>query len=169
MVRRVLILFLLVPVLVFAQVPQKANSPSSKLDPPLTEEQIAAAMVRVKHQKYLHRVADSFDQFIGSLLGRQDDQTISSAVEIAAHKNAWYDKPAVLVNSGLDLLQRSHGQLAQSGDLERCAELVATDATALTTETGVQVVPIVGGAELRTRGRELKITIEENQWKTPEK
>jgi hypothetical protein len=133
------------------------NNPKSKLDPPLNEEQIAAAMVRVKHERYLHRVLDSFDQFVGALIGKQDDQTVSSATEIAAHKDAWYDKPAVVLNDGLDLIQRSHGQLAQAGDIERCNELIATDAAALSKESGVLVIPTVGGAAIIGHGQTVEV------------
>src|SRR5271156_5150290 len=94
---------------------QPPNTPTSHLDPPLTEEQIATAMVEAHHEGYFHRVAVSFDQFAGAVIGLQDDQTISSATEIAAHKGII---PAVVLNDGLDVLQVSHGQKAQAGDLE---------------------------------------------------
>jgi hypothetical protein len=137
-------------------IPAQAQN-KSELDPPLTAPEISAAMVRVKHERYFHRVLDSADQFFGALLGRQNDQTISSATEIAARNNAWYDKPAVVLNVGLDLIQQSHGQLAQAGDIERCNELIATDAAALTKETGVQVIPTVGGALIKSDKETIRV------------
>jgi hypothetical protein len=104
-------------------------------DAPLTPQQIAAAELRVAKQAYVHRVLDSFDQFVASTLGIQNDQTISSATEIAAHKKVWYHAFAVALNDGLDLIQKSHGQLAQVGDITRAEEVIATDTSALAQET----------------------------------
>lgn len=104
-------------------------------DAPLTPQQIAAAEARVSKEGYLHRALDGFDQFIATLMDVQDDQTISSATEIAAHKQVWYHAFAVALNSGLDLIQKSHGQLAQAGDIERAKEVIAVDTSALAQET----------------------------------
>lgn len=133
---------------------QTPNNPTSWLDPPLTQQQIATAMVQAHHEGYVHRVLVGFDQFAGAVIGLQNDQTISSATEIAAHKG---NPVAIVLNDGLDLLERSHGQKAQAGDLERTVELRQTDALALTRETGVVVIPTLGGAELKTPGNTLKV------------
>ena len=77
----VLTLCLALSVQAFAQ----TNSPTSKLDPPLTSAQIAAAMTRDLHPSYFHRVFVGLDHMAGALVGRQNDQTISSALEICSH------------------------------------------------------------------------------------
>lgn len=101
------------------------------LDAPLTPQQIATAELRVAREGYVHRVLVGFDQFVASLLDAQNDQTISSQTEIDAHKQVWFHAFAVALNDGLDLLQRSHGQLAQVGDVVRAQEVIATDSNAL--------------------------------------
>lgn len=105
-------------------------------DAPLTPVQIQTAELQAAKEGYVHRALVGFDQFIGSLLDIQNDQTISSATEIAAHKKVWYHAAAVALNSGLDLLQASHGQKAQVGDVVRAQEVIATDQAALKAETG---------------------------------
>jgi hypothetical protein len=46
------------------------------------------------------------------------------------------------------VIQPSHGQKAQAGDIIRARLLILTDAAALTAETGVQVIPTVAGATI---------------------
>jgi len=101
------------------------------LDAPLSDQQIATAEVRAASENYIHRVLVGLDQFIASAIGIQNDQTISSATEIAAHKKVWYAAFAKALNDGLDLIQRSHGQKAQAGDVARAEAVLATDTTAL--------------------------------------
>lgn len=101
------------------------------LDAPLTPAQIATAEAQAAREGYIHRALVAFDQFIGATIDIQNDQTISSATEIAAHKKVWYHGFAVALNAGLDLLQGSHGEKAQSGDIERAEEVIATDTAAL--------------------------------------
>jgi len=158
-IHKFLVLFFLTALSTYGQHVQVQNKPTSKLDPPLSTEEISVAMGRVRHEGYVHRVLDSFDQFMGAIIGLQNDQTISSATEIAAHKNGVLKPFAVALNDGLDLIQRSHGQLAQAGDLERCTELKDTDAAALTAETGILVIPTVDGAELHTAGKVYRIKV----------
>ncbi|MGH9771521.1 MAG: hypothetical protein ACRD4Q_07455 [Candidatus Acidiferrales bacterium] len=107
---------------------------SSRLDAPLTDQQIAVAEERASREGYVHRVFYGLDQFLASLLDVENDQTISSATEIAAHKKVWYTAFAKALNDGLDLIQRSHGQKAQAGDLARAEEVIATDTAALKSE-----------------------------------
>jgi hypothetical protein len=97
----------------------------------LTPQQIAQAEINASKEKYIHRVLDAFDQFVASAIGVQDDQTISSASAIAAHRKVWYSVFAKGLNAGLDLIQASHGEKAQAGDIERAKEVIATDSTAL--------------------------------------
>ncbi len=106
------------------------------LDTPLSDQQIATAEARAAQEGYIHRTLVGFDQFVASLLGIQNDQTISSATEIAAHKKVWYAAFAKALNDGLDLIQRSHGQKAQAGDITRAEEVIATDTQALKSEQG---------------------------------
>jgi hypothetical protein len=100
-------------------------------DTPLTPTQLSVAELRAAKEGYAHRVLVGFDQFVGSILGEQNDQTISSQTEIDAHKKVWFHAFAVALNDGLDLIQKSHGQLAQAGDVERAKEAIATDTKAL--------------------------------------
>lgn len=109
-------------------------------DAPLTPQQVATDQAKDLREGYIHRVLVGFDQFIGSVIGLQNDQTISSATEIAAHKKVWYHAAAIALNDGLDLLQKSHGQQAQVGDITRAEEVIKTDTAALQKETG-QPVP----------------------------
>jgi hypothetical protein len=98
---------------------------------PLTPAQIAAAQIRDAKEGYLHRLLVALDDFGGAFLDIQNDQTISSATEIAAHKHLWYSALAKALNDGLDLIQASHGQLAQVGDIERAKAVIAVDTAAL--------------------------------------
>lgn len=100
-------------------------------DAPLTPQQITTAELRATKEGYAHRVLVGFDQFLASMAGIQNDQTVSSQVEIAAHKKVWYSAFAKLLNDGLDLIQASHGQKAQAGDIVRAEAVIATDAPAL--------------------------------------
>jgi hypothetical protein len=118
---------------------RKEVANTGTLDKPLTLQQVQKAELRAAGEHYPHRVLDGFDQFISSLLGAKNDQTISSQTEIDAHRQVWYSGFAKGLNFGLDLIQHSHGQLAQSGDLERCKELVYIDTNALKSETGIVV------------------------------
>jgi len=104
-------------------------------DAPLNQEQIAQAELQAAKEGYIHRALVGFDQFIGSLIGLPNDQTISSATEIAAHRNAWYSFLAKGLNAGLDVLQASHGQKAQIDDVVRAEEVIKTDTAALAKET----------------------------------
>jgi hypothetical protein len=105
-------------------------------DAPLTAAQIAANELQASKEDYVRRVLVGFDQFVGSVLDIQNDQTISSEAEIDAHKKVWYSFLAKGLNAGLDLIQASHGQKAQAGDLERAEAAIATDTAALKAETG---------------------------------
>jgi hypothetical protein len=111
------------------------------LDPPLTQAQIDADEIRVRKEALIHRALDGWDQFMASLFAVENDQTISSQVEIDAHKKAWYDVFAKGLNASLDIIQKSHGQQAQVGDITRAEEVIATDEAALKAETG-NTVPI---------------------------
>ena len=55
----------------------------------LTPQQIADAELQASKEGYIHRALVGFDQFIGALLDVKNDQTISSATAIAAHKHHW--------------------------------------------------------------------------------
>lgn len=98
---------------------------------PLTPDQIAAAELKASQEGYIHRTLVGFDQFVGSLIGIQNDQTISSATAIAAHKHVWYRAFAVALNDSLNLIQANHGEKAQAGDIERAKKVIATDSAAL--------------------------------------
>lgn len=74
------------------------------LDTPLTPQQVATAEAHSAKEDYVHRVLVGLDQFIGSAIGIQNDQTISSATEIAAHKKVWYAAFAKALNDGLATL-----------------------------------------------------------------
>lgn len=100
-------------------------------DTPLTPEQIAAAELKASQEGYIHRALVGFDQFVGALVGIQNDQTISSATAIAAHKHVWYHAFAVALNDGLSLIQKNHGEMAQAGDIERAKKVIETDTVAL--------------------------------------
>jgi hypothetical protein len=100
-------------------------------DAPLTAAEIAEAEIRAAKEGYIHRFLDSFDQMAAAAINVQNDQTISSATEIAAHKKVWYSGFAKILNDGLDLIQKSHGQLAQAGDVARAEKVIATDTQAL--------------------------------------
>lgn len=97
----------------------------------LTPEDISAAQLRASKEGYVHRALVGFDQFVASLLGIENDQTISSATAIAAHKHVWYHAFAVALNDGLNVIQKNHGELAQAGDIERAKKVIATDTAAL--------------------------------------
>lgn len=106
-------------------------------DTALTPTQIADAQASVAKERYTHRFLVAFDDLGGAILDLQNDQTISSATEIAAHKHVWYSFFAKALNKGLDLIQPSHGQLAQAGDIERAKEVIATDTAALQAEQAI--------------------------------
>jgi hypothetical protein len=100
----------------------------SDLNAQLTPAQVAAAEIRVAHEGYLHRVAVAFDQFINSTAGGKDDETIS------AHAQRLSDAGNVLgktLTEALDLLQKSHGRLAEVGDMTRGEAVTATEQKAL--------------------------------------
>ena len=103
-------------------------------DAPLTAEQVAAAQLKVAKEGYIHRFLVQFDDLAAAALNIRNDQTISSQTEIDAHKHVWYAAFAKAQNDGLDLLQASHGQLAQVGDIVRAKEVIATDTAALQAE-----------------------------------
>jgi hypothetical protein len=105
-------------------------------DAPLTPQEQTKDAGQVAREGYIHRVLVGFDQFMGSVIGLQNDQTISSATEIAAHKKVWYSAAAKALNDGLDVIQKSHGQQAQVGDIVRAEEVIKTDTAALQKETG---------------------------------
>ena len=106
------------------------------IDTPLTPDQIAQAELNSAKESYIHKVLVGFDQFCASVVGIPNDQTISSQVEIDAHRKVWYSFLAKGLNAGLDLLQKSHGQKAQAGDIVRAEAVLARDKAALQNETG---------------------------------
>jgi hypothetical protein len=112
-------------------------------DAPLTPQEITEAALRAKAEGYAHRAAVGIDQFLGSFIeGLKNDQTISSQAEIDAHKKVWYDAFQRALNDGLDLLQKSHGQMAQVGDVVRAKGIIATDEAALSQETGLSAAEV---------------------------
>ena len=106
-------------------------------DSPLTAQQITQAALQSKKEAYVHRVLVGLDQFTASVFGVQHDQTISSEAEIDAHKKIWFDIFSKGLNKGLDVLQASHGEKAQVGDIVRDKKDLATDEAALSKETGL--------------------------------
>lgn len=122
-----------------AMAPQQlaALRESSPIDPPLTPEQISEAAFRAAKESYIHRALVSFDDFVSGLIGTINDQTVSSQTEIEAHRNVWFHSFAVALNDGLDLIQKSHGQLAQVGDVVRDEKDLARNESALASETGL--------------------------------
>ena len=101
------------------------------LDPPLTSAQIAAQEVKIRQENYIQRFLVALDDLGAALLDIQNDQTISSQAEIDAHKRLWYSGLAGILSDGLDLIQQSHGQRAQVGDIVRAEAVIATDTEAL--------------------------------------
>lgn len=98
---------------------------------PPTAEQIAAWGAKAAGHDYFQRVACGLDQFVNVLTGGRLDETISSRTSRVI-RNAklnfvvwvWI---ATWVIWLCDLVQDLHGVKAESGDLERAEEIVATE------------------------------------------
>jgi hypothetical protein len=103
-------------------------------DAPLTPQEVAAAQLRDAKEGYIHRWLVAFDDIAATTADIQNDETISSYVEIEAHKKVWYSFFSKALNAGLDLIQHSHGQLAQVGDISRAQAVLAKDTAALAAE-----------------------------------
>jgi hypothetical protein len=102
----------------------------------LTPAQIQQAEKNASAEGFLHRVAVAADQELNVDSGGLPDETISSRVRrISDAHSRWSWNPGVwlakTLNAGLNVIQRNHGQMAESGDLERALTVAATEQTAL--------------------------------------
>lgn len=111
------------------------------LDPALTPQQIAAAELRAAKEGYIHRNLVEFDHLCAGLIDLPPDQTLSSAIEIEARRSGVLSELAKALNWGLDEIQRSHGQLAQAGDIARAENVEQIDSAALAAETAALPQP----------------------------
>lgn len=112
----------------------------SQNDAPLTPLEIEQAAMRARKQGYIHGVLVAVDHLGAALIHLPEDQTISSATEIESKRHGLLGDVAKLLNDGLDELQRSHGQLAQVGDIVHAEEVAKADAAVLTRETGAPLL-----------------------------
>jgi len=102
----------------------------------LTPAQIERAEENAANEGFLHRVAVAADQDVNVDLGGLPDETISSRVRrISDAHPRWSWNPGVWLakslNAGLNIVQRNHGQKAQSGDLERSLKVASTESRSL--------------------------------------
>jgi hypothetical protein len=98
----------------------------------LTPAQIRQAEKTAAGEGFLHRVAVAADQDLNVDTGGLPDETISSRVRrISDAHPRWSWSPGVwlakVLNAGLNLVQRNHGQHAQAGDLGRALKVAATE------------------------------------------
>ncbi len=102
----------------------------------LTPPQIQQAEKSAAAEGFLHRVAVAADQDLNVDSGGLPDETISSRVRRISNAHPrWGWNPGVwlakVLNAGLNLIQRNHGQHAQAGDLERALKVANTERVAL--------------------------------------
>jgi hypothetical protein len=122
------------------------------LDPPLTPQQIAAAELRAKKEGYIHRNLVEFDHLCAGLIDLPPDQTLSSAIEIESRRAGVLAALAKALNWGLDEIQRSHGQLAQAGDIARAENVEVIDSAALASEAKPAPAPGTSAATWKISG-----------------
>ncbi len=88
---------------------------------PLTPEEIVALGDRAEREGWLHRDLVALDQFANVLFFRgMPDETMSSHFQRLADNGNHFGK---MMTAWLDVLQKRHGQKAQSGDLARAEKV----------------------------------------------
>lgn len=91
-------------------------------------KEIRKAERNTRKEDYIHRTLVALDIFVNVITGGNEDETISSRVRRVSDANrGWSWNPGVwiakMLNAGLDLIQRDHGQHAEAGDLERAEKV----------------------------------------------
>ena len=94
----------------------------------MSEFDTPQAEYKATHHSYVRRVLLGLDLFANVLTGGHPGETISARSQRAADNGHWAGKA---MTGFLHLFQRSHGKLAEVGDLARAKEIEATENKAL--------------------------------------